>query len=363
MEIILLILNNSEINNNITELKLSNHKIEVLTDKKHYQHYIEEYMPKYVVLSANISNFDEISNYISNKLECELIVTDKNSENKNNLDGNIHLNDISDINEFKKALLVIDSLETGGKENTEEKLKYLKQQIISFYSIQGGIGRTSIAFNLAWYLKDLSDEKVLLVDLNFCEGPSDLSINLKLENSPNLSMFIEKISEGRNYFNKSVINLSDHNIDILQPPLSIYQSDKFNVDMLDSIIYSARNEYNIIIADIPFRYDNISLEMLNLSTTSMLVLSPDIYLASRVNGFKKFLPPEQKKGIMFNKVVPGKMEGMEKYRNFLDFHVCDHISYIPEDLKKYIRGANGYFNILDLQPKMKNLKEFVFNNE
>ncbi len=363
MEIILLIQKNNEINNNIAKIKLKNHKIAVLTDIKHYKHYLEEYMPKYVVLSENISNFDEISNYISNKLACELIVTDINNESSNNIDGNIHLNGISSINEFRKVLAVIDRLKTSEKENTEEKLKYLKQQIISFYSIQGGIGRTSIAFNLAWYLKDLSDEKVLLVDLNFCEGPSDMNINLKLEKSPNLSMFIENISEGMNDFNKSVVNLSDQNIDILQPPLSIYQSDKFNVDMLDSIIYSARNKYNVIIADIPFRYDNICLEMLNLSTTSMLVLSPDINLASRVNGFQKFLPLEQRKGIIFNKVANGEMQDMEKYMNFLDFHICDYISYIPEDIKKYIRGSNGYFNILELQVKMKSLKEFVFNNE
>ena len=363
MEIILLILKNSEITENIDKIKLINHKIAVLTDKKHYKHYIEEYMPEYIILSANISNFDEIVNYISNNLKCELIVTDVKKEINHNLYGNINITRIKNLNELQKVLTVIDKLKTEEKESTEENIKYLRQQIISFYSIQGGTGKTTIAFNLAWHLKDQVDEKILLLDLNFCEGPSDLNLNLKLEKSPNLSMFIEKISEGVNYFNESVITLSDYNIDILQPPLSIYQSDKLNVDMLGSIIYSARNKYNIIIADIPFRYDNISLEMLNLSTISILVLSADINLVSRVDSFQKFLPSDQKKGVIFNKVISGEIQNMEKYINFLNFHICDHISDIPENFKKYVKGKNGYFNILDLQSKMNNLKEYIFSNE
>jgi len=363
MRIILLILENTEITNNIDELKLENHKVAVLTDKKHYRHYIEEYMPEYIILSADISKYDEIADYICGKPGCELIVTGLKEENLNTIDGNINIAGINDSNELKKVLEAIDRTKSGADENTVKKLKYLKQQIISLYSIQGGTGKTSIAFNLAWYLKDLCEGKVLLLDFNFCEGPSDININLKLDKSPNLSTFIENISDGINDFNKSIINLDDYNIDILQPPLSIDQSDKFDIDMLGSIIYSARNKYSMIIADIPFRYDNISLEMLNLSTISILVLSADINLASRVKGFQKFLPGDQKKGLMFNKVMPGEIQDMDEYRNFLDFHLCGHISYVPEESKKYLKGDNGYFNILDLQPGMKDLKEFIFKDE
>ncbi|GAH99317.1 unnamed protein product [marine sediment metagenome] len=225
-------------------------------------------MPKYVILSAKFKNYKEIAEYINRYTTSELFITDLEKK-KNTISRDIYLGRIDNIEDLKRVLEIIDNLNLKINRKEEDRYKFIPQQIISFYSIQGGVGKTSMVFNFAWYIKDIVDGKILIIDLNFCEGPSDLAVSLGLNLSPNLSIFIEKITQGKDCFNKSVINLDNDKIDILQPPLSIYQSDKFSIDMLDSIIYSARNNYDIIIVDVPFRYDNVSLEMLNLSTTSI----------------------------------------------------------------------------------------------
>jgi MinD-like ATPase involved in chromosome partitioning or flagellar assembly len=224
------------------------------------------------------------------------------------------------------------------------------------------VGKTSLVFNLAWYLKDIIKGKILIIDLNFCEGPSDLNVNLGLDLTPNLSMFIERIVQGVECFDKSVVSLGIDKIDILQPPLSIYQSDKFNIDMLESIIYHARNKYDIILADVPFRYDNISLEMLNLSTTSILVLSPNIRLVKRVCDFQKFLPRYQKKGVIFNKISSGEKKYIDKYKSIIGIPVFEKISFIPVRDRKMIENKRGYFNILNLQPAMQGLEKIFFKD-
>src|SRR3989304_7486387 len=306
MEIILIITENKELTKNIPRIKLQNHDILVL-----------------------------------NNTSSELIITDS-KEKKGLLSGNIFTGSIEKIDDLKRILEIVDNLNPKLDSKDKDSYRFIPQQVISFYSVQGGVGKTSIVFNFAWYIKDIVRGKILIIDLNFCEGPSDLAINLDLNLSPNLSVFIEKITQGKDCFDKSIISLAGNDkIDILQPPLSIYQSDKFNIDMLDSIIYSARNEYDIIIADVPFRYDNVSLEMLNLSTASVLVLSPDIQLAPRVSNFLKFLPVSQRKGIIFNKVSRNERTYIDECRSVSGISVYDRISFIPEERRRVITSGRN----------------------
>ncbi|GAH27178.1 unnamed protein product, partial [marine sediment metagenome] len=61
MEIILVIIKDKELINNIPRVKLQNHNIVVLSNINYIKHHIEEYMPKYVILSAKFKNYKEIA--------------------------------------------------------------------------------------------------------------------------------------------------------------------------------------------------------------------------------------------------------------------------------------------------------------
>jgi MinD-like ATPase involved in chromosome partitioning or flagellar assembly len=359
VESILIATKNNEIIKNLSKIKLRNYNLLALDNIRYIDHYLEEYLPKFLILSAKFENYKNIVEYLNLSSKSEILITDSDNE-KSTFYQNVHLGEIKNIKDLERILLIIDNLRSSSKRRKKDDLKFISQQIISFYSIQGGVGKTSIVFNLAWYLKDIVKGKILIIDLNFCEGPSDLNVNLGLDLTPNLSMFIEKIFQEVDSFDKSVISLDIDKIDILQPPLSIYQSDKFNIDMLESIIYHARNKYDIILADIPFRYDNISLEMLNLSTTSILVLSPNMRLAPRIYDFQKFLPRCQKKGIIFNKISSGEEQYIDKYKRMLSIPVYEKILFIPDRDRKMIECEGNHFNILDLQPEMSGLEKFIF---
>lgn len=361
MKLILIVTKNNEIISNISKIKLKNFNLLALADVKYVKYYLEEYLPEYVIISAKFKNYEDIVEYINCRSKGKPIVIDSDN-GKSSIFQNVYLSGIKNLKDLEKVLNIIDDLKPDLKRKRTDCFQFINQQIISFYSIQGGVGKTSIVFNLAWYLKDIIKGKILIIDLNFCEGPSDLNVNLGLDPTPNLSMFIERIVQGVDCFDKSVASLGIDKIDILQPPLSIYQSDKFNIDMLESIIYHARNKYDIILADIPFRYDNITLEMLNLSTTSILVLSPNIRLVPRVNDFQKFLPHYQKKGIIFNKILSDEKKYIDKYKSIIGIPIYEQISFIPAEDRKMIGNKRDYFNILDLQTAMSSLKKFFFED-
>lgn len=357
MGIILYIGKNKEIIDNITSIPSRNHRLAVLNLEYNYKYYIEEYMPDYVLLSKDIESFEKISEYISDKTISKLIITDNNNKSRNTLPGIPVIEHSDTIEEIKRIVGTIDKLDPENKKESKD-YRFLKQEVISFYSVQGGVGKTSLAFNTAWKLRKKNIGKILILDLNFCEGPSDISIGLNISGYRTIGNYINNILMGDGDFKKSIIELNG--IDILCPPLSLYQSDRFDVNMLDGLIYSARNKYDAIIVDLPFRYDNISLEMINLSTTSVLVLSPDIRLTPRILEFKKFLPENQKKIAVLNKVEDSGDVRIEDFEDIIEIPVCTRFPFVPNREKSLIKNDKTYINIINMQDGIDKLINNIF---
>jgi cellulose biosynthesis protein BcsQ len=278
------------------------------------------------------------------------------------------LENVISAQDYKRILTVIDNSEKSSVSDcglqpsinsVKENIKFINQQIISIYSLQGGVGKTTIAFNLAFYLKNMINVKILVVDLNFAEGQSDMPIAIGLTEAPNLGSYVEKITEDYDAFLDSILSLKGLNIDLIQPPVSIFQSDKFSVDMLDNLIYYARNEYNFIIADIPYRYDNICLEMLNLSTMLIFVMFPGPGAATRIRNLQKLLQGNQKKGIVINNVFGTNNFYLEEFIDDLGIPTLARIPFISEDEKDFIRIGKFRTDILNMQQEMVELVKKV----
>jgi MinD-like ATPase involved in chromosome partitioning or flagellar assembly len=356
MGIILYIGNDKNITDSIQKFSSSRNRIAVLDAGFNYRHYIEEYMPDYILLSESTDRFREISQYITDQTSSNLIITGNNKEG-HILSGIPAVSCPETVEQLKKIVDVINNIYSE-TEAESSKFKFLRQEVISFYSIQGGVGKTTMAVNAAWQLQKKKIGKILILDLNFCEGPSDIPIRLDINGSRNIGDYINDVIGGDGDIGKSIVELNG--IDIMSAPYSLYQSDSFNIDMLDGLIYSARNDYDVIIADIPFRYDNISLEMINLSTTSVLVLSQEIRFAPRILGFKKFLPENQKKIAVLNKFENSGDMAIDDLEKITGIPVCIPIPYIPSERKSLTKGDNKITGIIDLEAGVNNLLSNIF---
>ncbi len=341
MQFIVIITKNKAISEIEHKIGLKNFNILLLDDTNNYQAIIQEYLPKYIILSSKIDRFKEIRHYIQENSRSELIISGKSGKQA----IGIHVNEIINEKQLIKVLKLIDKLESG-----KNRYRVLNQQVTSVYSVQGGVGKTSIAFNIALFLSKLGKMKVLLIDLNFCEGQSDLAARLKIPVLPNLSIFMESPENSPDSLWESIFTIKKSNIDILQPPVSIEQSDGFNLDMLYEIIYSARKKYGYIICDLPNRYDNHVLETINLSTKLILLLTQDLAVAHRVERLNKFLPENQKKFAIINKL---NQESHEIGR--LDHNIGIPVSgSIP-----LLEGRSKLHGFLDMQSEISNIEELV----
>ncbi len=357
MGIILYIGNNKEIADNIDNFKSCNHRLTVLNLQYNYRHYIEEYMPDYILLSDKIEGFKEISDYVSIKSDSKLIITGNNRYDECTVPGAARIECPETWERFQKIIETIDIVDPKDKEE-ERQYRFLKQEVMSFYSIQGGTGKTSIAFNAAYMFRKKEMGKVLLVDLNFCEGPSDMQIALGVAGKKSLGEYADDAFGGATDLGKYIISIGG--VDLLYPPASLFKGEGFSIEMLADLIYSARNEYDLIVADLPFRYDNISLEMINISTTSVIVLSPDARMLPRIKAFNKFLPGKQKKLAVLNKV--GSPAGFiaDELDDMTGITLMGRIPFIDEADREYINCNKRPTGIIDLKPAIEGLLNKVF---
>lgn len=89
--------------------------------------------------------------------------------------------------EFFNVLEKIHNEYTGGKQ------KKSKCRVITIYSNKGGVGKTSIATNLAYELAKITKENVALIDLNFQLG--DVTTFLDLKPSFNISYMLQNLDK------------------------------------------------------------------------------------------------------------------------------------------------------------------------
>lgn len=215
-----------------------------------------------------------------------------------------------------------------------ERVIERKQQVISILGCTGGVGQSSIAMNLAHSLKD---QGVLLIDLNFTGGPSDIGFYLGLPETPHLGYFFsnhyrkstEVFAKTKEALDMCILSLhprQSHFGVILSPPLptasvkllpSVTEEDLSREELvtalekleervtrlssrareltleelkkavkelektlivdkedLSQLINYARASFYVIILDLPTGVNSLARAAIDLSTTLVLVTTP-----------------------------------------------------------------------------------------
>ncbi|MGI9862529.1 AAA family ATPase [Moorella naiadis] len=135
-----------------------------------------------------------------------------------------------------------------------------RQRVIAVWRAKGGVGCTAVALYLAWLLKDML--RVLLIDLNFAAGGSDLSYYLNLPEYPHIG--------GAEYdLEQSLINVEE-GFYVLQAPRRL-EEVKTHDGLVTGIINYARPAFDVIIFDLPNSRDICVTEAVLNATTVIFV--------------------------------------------------------------------------------------------
>ena len=212
--------------------------------------------------------------------------------------------------------------------HNDEKKEDSISKIITVYSNKGGIGKTTIATNLALELSKVVRDKVALIDLNLQLG--DISTFLNLNPTFDVGYVIKNlVSKDENIMLKAFERYKDSNLYILSDPNYIEQSESITPQQIDGLFKSLKRIFPYIIVDMSSNIDPNSLKILDdsdwvLFTT--IVNIPAIRNAQRcLNLFRSRRYPNDKVRVIINRYMENDEISIEDIENI----------YLPMDFTNF----------------------------
>lgn len=210
-------------------------------------------------------------------------------------------------------------------------------KIITIYSNKGGIGKTTIASNLAMELSKVTRDKVALVDLNLQLG--DISTFLNLNPAFDVGYVMKNIIDKKE---ASLINAfekyQDSNVYVLSDPSYIEQAESITPYQIDNLFKALRKLFPYIVVDMSSNIDQNSLKILDESDLvifTTIVNLPAIRNCQRcLNLFRSRRYSNGKVKVVIN-----------RYMENDEIKIEDIESTIGE--KIYWKIPNNYFSIME----------------
>jgi len=143
-------------------------------------------------------------------------------------------------------------------------------QIISIFSNKGGIGKTTIATNLALKLSEITDKRVCLVDLNLQIG--DITTFLDVTPSFDIAYICTHLSRiDESFLLSSLEKYKNKDLYILADPPNVEQAEEISAEDIASILGMLREIFPYVVVDTSSGFDIKTLTCLDMSDHIMLV--------------------------------------------------------------------------------------------
>ncbi len=219
----------------------------------------------------------------------------------------------------------------------EAELEITASKIITVYSNKGGIGKTTIASNLAAEIAKTTHDKVALVDLNLQLG--DISTFLNLNPSFDVAYVIKNLIDKKEDTLLSAFEkYKDSKLYILSDPNYIEQSESITPQQIECLFKTLQKSFPYIVVDMSSNIDPNSLKILDCSDLILfttIVNIPAIRNAQRcLNLFKSRRYPSDKVKIIINRFMENDSITVEDIETTLGEKV-------------YWKIPNNYFSIME----------------
>lgn len=148
--------------------------------------------------------------------------------------------------------------------------KKSKCRIISVYSNKGGVGKTSIATNLALELAKITKENVALIDLNFQLG--DVTTFLDLKPSFNISYMLQNLDKINEDFLLSTLEkYKDTSLYVLADPPFFKQVEGISLSDISRLFEILRDTFSYVVVDTSAGFDSKAVKALENSDMVLFV--------------------------------------------------------------------------------------------
>ncbi len=177
------------------------------------------------------------------------------------------------ISDFLIKPIIPNVLEASIKKLKKEE--NAKAKTISVFSNKGGIGKTSVAVNLAYEIYKKTNDKVCVLDLSF--NSQDASVFLDIEQKFDIDYVLKNIEKSNEELLLSLIgNYKDTKLYILEAQEEIAPELKYTPGEIGRIINSLKNIFDYIVIDTTSIINEMNVTILNNSDLILLLASTNM---------------------------------------------------------------------------------------
>lgn len=146
-------------------------------------------------------------------------------------------------------------------------------KVISISSVKGGVGKTTMAINLAG-IYYMMKKKVLIIDADFYSG--GVSTWLDIRNKKDIFMMCDSLSNNRYSNIKDYVSEYNSGIDVLASPRDPRCAIKIDSKYIPMIIEFAKREYDVVIIDTNHIMNEANLMIIDHSDMSLFMVTNDL---------------------------------------------------------------------------------------
>ena len=192
--------------------------------------------------------------------------------NRLGVNASIKANDATAIREtVANSAALVDTFNNESYVHVEDH-EYKDISVVSVIGASGGVGKTTIATNLAASFAEFG-LKTCLVDFSLQFGDVAMFTNVKpnftvydmllnkMDLTPNLNLFIEHVNP---------------NLFVLPAPVLPEQADYINRAMVSKLIQNLSTSFDVLVFDTPSVVNDLNLELYKLSKQIVMVTTKDL---------------------------------------------------------------------------------------
>lgn len=220
-------------------------------------------------------------------------------------------------------------LNSESTDNTQGK-------IITVFSNKGGLGKTTIAANLAYDIASITGKRVALVDLNLQLG--DVTTFLDITPSFDIAYIVNNINRiDESFLLSSLEKYKNKELYVLADPPYVEQAEDITSEQISTILNLLRTTFAYIIIDTNSSFDTKTLSSLDCSDEILLISMinlPCIRNTQRcLDLFSRLEYPKEKIKLVVNRYIPNEEITIDDVEDTLGHSI-------------YWKLPNNYFTVM-----------------
>lgn len=221
-------------------------------------------------------------------------------------------------------------------------------RVVTVFGPKGGLGKTTIATNLAVKLAE-KRKKVALIDLDLQFG--DIHIFLDIDPTDTIAELAQEYSTPNIDLVRSYMAVHSSGVHVLCAPKSPEYSELVSAEKVQSILSLLRTYYDYVIIDTPPTFNDVTITAIESATTVLFVTGLDISILKNSKlslSLLESLQQMEKIKLIVNQAVSMASITLNDVQKLID---CPIWAKIPSDYKVAVTALNRGIPFVTSTPK------------